>query len=425
MCDSLVAAPAQTASGRTLYAKNSDRKPGEAQPFVQFPAAHYPRGSRLHTTHIEIAQVPETYRVMGHSPWWVWGFEHGVNEHAVAIGNHTVFSNDAIEEEPGLIGMDLVRLGLERGRSAREALEVMAGLLERHGQGGPALAPDAAGYHNSFVLADPREAWHLETSNRQWVARRVSLAAVSNHLSIGDDWEIASRHAESVAVDQGWWQAGARLDFARAYRNPHVPAHISAGRARAGGEALEAGRGAHDVARFVGMLRDHGGLGETWCGDALTPEDEAFFSVCAHSAPVHQTTASLVAELPAEPAAQAWPVWVGFGQPCLALFLPLYVDAVVPAALTHSGNGSAWSCFDALARYVDAAPQERAPRVRALWQEEARALELARGEAEARAAEERAAGDAEAANQTLTRFMQRCADRAIERADMLAAAPGA
>ena len=71
---------------------------------------------------------PETYRVMGHSPHWVWGFEHGVNEHGVAIGNQTVFSNEAIEERPGLIGMDLVRLGLERGRDAREALEVIATL---------------------------------------------------------------------------------------------------------------------------------------------------------------------------------------------------------------------------------------------------------------------------------------------------------
>ena len=59
---------------------------------------------------------------MGHSPWWVWGLEQGVNQCAVAIGNHTVFSNEALEEQDGLIGMDLVRLGLERGRTAAEAL---------------------------------------------------------------------------------------------------------------------------------------------------------------------------------------------------------------------------------------------------------------------------------------------------------------
>jgi len=79
------------------------------------------------------------------------------DEHGVVIGNLAVFSREAPEEELGLIGMDLVRLGLERGRDAREALEVIAGLIETHGQGGAAMAPGAggAGYHNSFLLADP------------------------------------------------------------------------------------------------------------------------------------------------------------------------------------------------------------------------------------------------------------------------------
>ena len=143
MCDSVVATGAETASGRTLYAKNSDRKGDECQPFVQHAEAWHSPEARLRCTHREIPQVPETYRVMGHSPWWVWDFEHGVNEHAVAIGNHTVFSNEALDEqEPGLIGMDLVRLGLERGRTAREALEVIAARCSRHtARAAPALAP--------------------------------------------------------------------------------------------------------------------------------------------------------------------------------------------------------------------------------------------------------------------------------------------
>ena len=47
MCDSIVATPSQTADGRALYGKNSDRRGGECQPFVQFPAAFYPREARL------------------------------------------------------------------------------------------------------------------------------------------------------------------------------------------------------------------------------------------------------------------------------------------------------------------------------------------------------------------------------------------
>src|SRR5262252_7391996 len=97
MCDSLVAVAPETAIGATLFAKNSDRKADECQPFVQFPAATHPPGSTVRCSHIEIPQVAETYRVMGHSPWWIFGFEHGVNEHAVAIGNETVFSREPVE----------------------------------------------------------------------------------------------------------------------------------------------------------------------------------------------------------------------------------------------------------------------------------------------------------------------------------------
>ena len=110
MCDSLALAPARSASGATLFAKNSDRNENECQPFEQHPAAIYVRGAITRCTHIEIPQVAETYRVMGHAPWWLWGFEHGVNEHGVAVGNQTVFSREPIEDEPGLIGMDLVEV---------------------------------------------------------------------------------------------------------------------------------------------------------------------------------------------------------------------------------------------------------------------------------------------------------------------------
>ena len=424
MCDSIVAAPSQTADGRALYGKNSDRSGGECQPFVQFPAAFHPREARVRCTHVEIPQVAETFAVMGHSPWWVWGFEQGVNEHAVAIGNHTVFSKEPIEAKPGLIGMDLVRLALERGGSAREAVEVIAGLVERHGQGGAALAPGASGYHNSFVVVDAKEAWQLETSNRRWAARRVALAAVSNHLSIGADWEIGARDLTRFAVVEGWWSEDERLDVAGAYRNPHVPPHISAGRQRRATELLSAAEGRHDVASFARILRDHAEGGPVWSDGDATPEDERYFTLCAHSEPVHGTTASLIAELPSDPTLP-WPVWISFGTPCTGIFLPVYVHGVVPPELARGVEtpepDSAWWVLTRLQEAASADPAACTPRLRRAWAEFESELEAERLEVETAARASLESDDPDAAAAGLSAFMARCTERALARATELAA----
>jgi secernin len=62
-----------------------------------------------------------------------------------------------------LNSMDFVRLGLERGSTAREALEVIIQLLERHGQGGNCGFDHKVYYHNAFMIVDRHEAWVLGT----------------------------------------------------------------------------------------------------------------------------------------------------------------------------------------------------------------------------------------------------------------------
>jgi dipeptidase len=421
MCDSVVALGAETASGATLFAKNSDRKARECQPFVQYAEAEHPARASVRCTHIEIPQVATTYRVMGHSPWWVWGFEHGVNEHGVAIGNHSVFSNEPIEVAPGLIGMDLVRLGLERGRDAREALEVIATLIETHGQGGPASAPGEAGYHNSFLLADPEQAWILETSNRRWAARRAQLDSLSNHLSLGSDWEIGSRDLDSFARSRGWWRGQARVDVAAAYRDPKVTPRISEGRHCRSRELLHASRGRHDVETLQRLLRDHLDGGLSWSGDA-TPEEERFFTLCAHSDPISWTTGSMIAPLPLDRSAP-WPVWISFATPCTGVFLPVYLDGVMPPALAR-GDGepdpeSAWWVFKQLQDAASVDPVGHTPVLRGAWAEfeEKIAAEQVRVEASARAAS--LADDRRGASVIVSDFMARTVEDAVERAEML------
>ena len=66
-------------------------------------------------------------------------------------------------------------MGLERGSTALEAMNVITELLEQFGQGGPCsdLVPEHT-YHNSFLIADSKEAWILETAQSYWVAERVT-----------------------------------------------------------------------------------------------------------------------------------------------------------------------------------------------------------------------------------------------------------
>src|SRR5262245_22992005 len=149
-CDTAVAVGSATADGSVIFAKNSDRQPNEAQPLHHAPRRRHPAGATVRTQYLEIPQVAETWELIGSRPYWLWGFEIGVNEWGVAIGNEAVLSREGYAE-PGLLGMDLVRLGLERGRTAAEATAVIGELTERHGQGGSCEAPGRTfrTYHNS------------------------------------------------------------------------------------------------------------------------------------------------------------------------------------------------------------------------------------------------------------------------------------
>jgi secernin len=424
MCDSAVVTAPYTLEGTTLFAKNSDRHADECQPFVRFPAAFHPRGATIRCTHISIPQVAESYRVMGHSPWWVWGFEQGVNEHGVAIGNHSVFSREPVEEEPGLIGMDLVRLGLERGRDAREALEVIAGLIETYGQGGAGFGPGEAGYHNSFMLADPQQAWLLETSGRRWAARRIDHDAATNHITLGADWRIGSRDLESFARGAGWWSGRDRLDVSSAYRNPHLPSFLSEGRIRRARALLDEGRGKHDVAGMARLLRDHGDAGAL-PQSARAMDDEARYSLCMHAEPVGTTTASMIAPLPVDISAP-WPVWISFASPCVGLFVPVYIDGVLPSSLARGGDdgptGDPDSHWWRMRRLQAAASVDfvrTLPLLRSGWAPVEERIEDERQRVEREARSLSAGGESVEVAGLLSDFMARTVDAVQARADEL------
>ncbi len=330
MCDTVVALGNVTADGVTIFGKNSDREPNEAHHLLRVPSAKHVPGSRVQCTYIEVPQVGETYEVLLAKPFWIWGAEMGANEHGVAIGNEAVFTKVPYEKKPGLIGMDLLRLALERARTAREALDVITALLETYGQGGNCGFQHPIYYHNSFIIADPTDAWVLETAGRQWAAEQVrDIRTISNGITIQGEWDLASDDLVQYAVERKWCRGRDDFNFARCYSEP-VYTRFSDCRHREcrTRDVLAAARGAITVEHVMNALRDHGeGAGPGWTpGRGITGAE-----VCMHAGfgPIRQsqTTGSMVSHL--APGTQAHFV-TGTAAPCISLFKPVWLGAELP-----------------------------------------------------------------------------------------------
>ncbi|PCI41179.1 MAG: peptidase C69 [Rhodospirillaceae bacterium] len=203
MCDTLVALPSATADGSVIFAKNSDRPADEAQSVQRFSRQSHAPSATVRCTYIEIPQVSSTAAVLLSQPDWMWGAEMGTNEYGLVIGNEAVWTTAQLGP-PALLGMDLVRLGLERSRSASNAVDVITQLLKTHGQGGACAENEPSfSYHNSFLLADGKEAWVLETAGQDWVSERVTsgIRNISNGLSIRDTYERCSQNLDGTKID--------------------------------------------------------------------------------------------------------------------------------------------------------------------------------------------------------------------------------
>ena len=122
-----------------------------------------------------IPQAPETYEIFIGKSFWTYGAEIGFNEHGVAIGNEAVFTTLQKEEKSeGLMVIDMLRIGLERGKTALGAVQAMTAVLEQFGQGGNCELAGNSHFDGSYLIADGSEAWVLETAGRQWVARKLT-----------------------------------------------------------------------------------------------------------------------------------------------------------------------------------------------------------------------------------------------------------
>ena len=64
MCDTMIALGNVTQSGRTIFAKNSDRAPNERLLLERIPRKSFAHGSMVKCTYITIPQNTKPYKVL-------------------------------------------------------------------------------------------------------------------------------------------------------------------------------------------------------------------------------------------------------------------------------------------------------------------------------------------------------------------------
>ena len=330
MCDTIVATSSATKDGVTILAKNSDREPNEAQVLLSLPAVDHRPGETVRCTYIEIPQARHTQAVLLSRPFWMWGAEMGANEHGVAIGNEAVFARIPAGKADALTGMDLVRLGLERAETARAAIDVMTELLVRYGQGGNCGFKQKTYYHNSFIIADPKDAWLLETVNKHWAAKQLDgIYAISNGLTIDGRWDMSTGDLASYAIKKGWCKAESDFNFSTCYSD-FLFTKFSDCRARRNRAQtlLMQRRKDIDLPAVISVLRDHGDESAQ-----LRAPDKGIVgcNICMHAGfgPVRisQTTGSMVSYLHPE---RATHFFTGTAAPCTGIFKPVWTDVPIP-----------------------------------------------------------------------------------------------
>ncbi|UCH84697.1 MAG: C69 family dipeptidase [Candidatus Latescibacterota bacterium] len=223
-CTNLIVTKGATTDGSVTITYTCD---GEFHPRMRYyPAADHEPDSVVEikdwsgNVHGTVKQVPHTYAVV-----------YLMNEHQLVIGETTFGGREELENPDGLLHYWwLMRLALERAKTAREAIEVMTSLVAEYGYRSTG---------ESFSIADPNEAWLMEMigpgpggEGAQWVAMRVPDGYVCAHANMSrigefplDDPEncLYSENVISFAVDKGYYDPGTGepFRFNHAYNPPH------------------------------------------------------------------------------------------------------------------------------------------------------------------------------------------------------------
>ncbi len=229
--------------------------------------------------------------------------------------------------------MDLLRLALERAKTAQEAIDVITGLLKQYGEKANANMLMERTYENSFILVDTKECWVLETAGREWAAKQIKTKqGVSNCYSIRTEMDRVSENAEKIAREKRWLNPEEPFDFAKAYTGRLVSQPFGLQRYRRLNKLLEK-QNVHDFGSLSSILRDHfdDEIIEPRFGETVG----TFMSVCMHMRDWGESekSASLLAYYDEKIGiiGRYAPV-----QPCLSAYIPVYMTGKLPEKMERA-----------------------------------------------------------------------------------------
>ncbi len=230
MCFSIIVGKKASATGAVLMAANDDWPGCPGRVLHTPPMHHMPEESFLTVKEASIPQVPETFGYTYSAAAYETGtrpvsWADGVNDRQVAVSMQGVYAFHNCQTEKDLLEADdLVILMLERGKTAREAINLAGELISEYGFTVSSI--EGAEGTVCMAVADPEEGFFLELGpGGYWAARRVEddrAECRPNCFGIGvidfKDTErfLCSPGLEDLAMARGH-KAGEPLNFAKCF----------------------------------------------------------------------------------------------------------------------------------------------------------------------------------------------------------------
>lgn len=227
-CTNILVTKGACKNGSVMITYSCD---GEFHPHLNIiPAADHQPGDSL--------EIKDWHgKLLGkiHQPAHTYKVVSLINEHQLAFGETTFSGREELINPDGLLHYwKIMQLTLQRAKTAREGIRVIADLVEQYG------------YRSSgetFSLGDPEEAWIMEIigtgpggHGAAWVALRVPDGYISCHANksrIGEfplddpDNCLYSENVISLAVEKGYYnpKSGEPFRFNTAYC-PDTPKNL-------------------------------------------------------------------------------------------------------------------------------------------------------------------------------------------------------